>query len=103
MTARILGSNAASARTAVDLPVPRSPNASTPPTDGSTAAIMKESFMLSWPTIAENGNGEDIENSPLYARTAILRARLSRSCTRKDMSLFVDSWQVSSAVAAGSY
>ena len=91
----------ASARTAVDLPVPRSPKASTPPTDGSTAAIMKESFMLSWPTIAENGNGEDIENSPLNGLTRTLRACPSRPCLHADMSLLVNTWQVSSTVTAG--
>ena len=46
-TTRILGSSAASERTAVDLPVPRSPNTSTPPMLGSTAAIRIASFMSS--------------------------------------------------------
>ena len=36
-TAEISGSSAASARTAVDLPVPRSPNTKTPPIPGSIA------------------------------------------------------------------
>ena len=60
----ILGSTAASARTAVLLPVPRSPNTSTPPTDGSTAATSSASFISSWPTIAEKGNATGIERSP---------------------------------------
>ena len=47
---------AASARMAVVLPVPRSPSTSTPPMLASTAAICRESFMSSWPTMAENGN-----------------------------------------------
>ena len=42
------------------LPVPRSPNTSTPPTLGSTAAISSASFISSWPTIAENGNAAAI-------------------------------------------
>ena len=54
-TARIGGSKAASARIAVDLPVPRSPKTSTPPTLGSTAAIRSARFISSWPTIAEKG------------------------------------------------
>jgi hypothetical protein len=49
------GSSAASARTAVDLPVPRSPNTITPPIRASTAAISSARFISSWPTIAENG------------------------------------------------
>jgi hypothetical protein len=44
----------------VDLPVPRSPKTSTPPTPGSTAAIRIASFISSWPTMAEKGNGNDI-------------------------------------------
>jgi hypothetical protein len=51
------GSKAANALTAVDFPVPRSPKTNTPPTEGSTAAINIASFISSWPTIAENGNG----------------------------------------------
>jgi hypothetical protein len=51
----MVGNSAASARTAVDFPEPRSPKARTPPIRGSTAAIIKASFISSWPTIAENG------------------------------------------------
>ncbi len=54
-TARIGGSRAASARIAVDLPVPRSPKTSTPPTAGSTAAISSAWRISSWPTMAEKG------------------------------------------------
>jgi hypothetical protein len=43
------------ARTAVDFPVPRSPNTSTPPIAGSTAEQIKASFISSCATIAENG------------------------------------------------
>ncbi len=56
-TATIGGSRAASARTAVLLPVPRSPKTSTPPMPESTAAIRIASFISSWATMAENGNG----------------------------------------------
>jgi hypothetical protein len=49
------GSSAARPRTAVDFPVPRSPNTSTPPIAGSIAAIRIARFISSWPTIAENG------------------------------------------------
>jgi hypothetical protein len=52
------GNNAAMARMAVDLPVPRSPKAKTPPILGSTQAIRKASFISSWPTIAEKGKIE---------------------------------------------
>jgi hypothetical protein len=51
------GSSAASARTAVDLPVPRSPNSNTPPMVGSTAAITRARFISSCPTMDVNGNG----------------------------------------------
>lgn len=44
-----------------ELPVPRSPNTSTPPTVGSTAAIRIASFISSWPTTAENGNADAME------------------------------------------
>ena len=54
-SAFMLGSSAASARIAVDLPVPRSPKTRTPPTDGSTAAISSASFISSWATMAVNG------------------------------------------------
>jgi len=46
-TTRIGGSRLASARTAVDLPVPRSPNTITPPIRGSTAAISSAVFISS--------------------------------------------------------
>ena len=52
---RIGSSRAASALIVVDLPVPRSPNARTPPSPGSTAAIIKASLSASCPTMAENG------------------------------------------------
>ncbi len=52
---RIGGNSAARLRTAVDFPVPRSPNTRTPPTLGSTAAIKNAVFIASWPTIAEKG------------------------------------------------
>jgi hypothetical protein len=45
------------ARTAVDLPVPRRPQISTPPIDGLMAFSIKASRRFSWPTIALNGNG----------------------------------------------
>ena len=41
------GSKEANARTAVDLPVPRSPKISTPPTPASTAAIRTANFISS--------------------------------------------------------
>jgi hypothetical protein len=41
--------------TAVDLPVPRSPNTNTPPTVGSTAAISSASFISSCAAMADNG------------------------------------------------
>ena len=53
--ARSGGSSAASARTAVDLPVARSPKTMTPPMLGSMAAIRIASYMSSWPTIGEKG------------------------------------------------
>jgi hypothetical protein len=45
------------ARTAVDLPVPRRPQISTPPIDGLMAFSIMASRKFSWPTIALNGNG----------------------------------------------
>jgi hypothetical protein len=59
-TARILGNKAAKALTAVDLPVPRSPNTKTPPMLGSMAVSMMANFMSSWPTMAEKGKVKDI-------------------------------------------
>ena len=47
------GSSGASARTAVDFAVPRSPRTSTPPTSGETALTSSASRSASWPTIAE--------------------------------------------------
>ena len=49
------GSKAARARIAVDLPVPRSPSASTPPMLGSTAQRLSDRRSSSWPTIAVKG------------------------------------------------
>ena len=49
------GSNWASARAAVDLPVPFRPRTSTPPIDGSTAFRIRAVFMADCSTIAENG------------------------------------------------
>ena len=46
------GSSGASARTAVDFAVPRSPRTSTPPTSGATALTSSASISASWPTIA---------------------------------------------------
>jgi hypothetical protein len=57
----MVGSSAASARMAVDLPVPRSPNTSTPPILWSVAAIRIASFISSWATMAENGNATGIQ------------------------------------------
>src|SRR5437899_697749 len=50
------GSSRASARTAVDLPVPFSPRMRTPPIVGTTALRIRASFIDSWPTIAVKGN-----------------------------------------------
>ena len=50
------GSSLASARTAVDLPVPFSPRMSTPPIVGTIAFRIRASFIDSWPTIAVKGN-----------------------------------------------
>jgi hypothetical protein len=55
-----LGKSAANALTAVDLPVPRSPNTKTPPMLGSMAVSMMANFMSSWPTMAEKGKVKDI-------------------------------------------
>ena len=54
-TTAISGNSAARERTAVDLPVPRSPNTSTPPMLGSTAAIISARFISSCPTMALKG------------------------------------------------
>jgi hypothetical protein len=51
------GSSAASPRTAVDLPVPRSPKTRTPPMPGSMAVRIMACFISSWPTMAEKGKG----------------------------------------------
>jgi hypothetical protein len=51
------GSRPASARTAVDLPVPRSPKTRTPPIEGSIAVRIIARFISSWPTMAEKGKG----------------------------------------------
>ena len=63
-TTRMVGSNAASALTAVDFPVPRSPNTNTPPIVGSTAAMSSARFISSWPTMAENGKGRRMLERP---------------------------------------
>ena len=47
------GKRRASARTAVDFAVPRSPRTSTPPTSGATALTSSASRSACWPTIAE--------------------------------------------------
>ena len=49
------GSSGASARTAVDFAVPRSPRTSTPPTSGATALTSSASISASWPTMADSG------------------------------------------------
>ena len=54
-TTRTSGSSAASARAAVDLPVPRSPRMSTPPMRMSIALRIRARFMRSWPTMAVKG------------------------------------------------
>ena len=54
-TTSISGSNGASARTAVDFAVPRSPRTSTPPMRGSTAQASSASPSASCPTIAVKG------------------------------------------------
>jgi hypothetical protein len=66
-TARIGGSSAANPRTAVDFPVPRSPNTRTPPIPGSMAVRIMARFISSWPTMAENGKG------PVSVSLVILR------------------------------
>jgi hypothetical protein len=71
-TARIFGSKAAKARTAVDLPVPRSPNTKTPPMLGSMAVSMMANFMSSWPTMAEKGKVKDIKFT-IEVETALMR------------------------------
>mmetsp|Transcript_68769 Transcript_68769/g.222180 ORF Transcript_68769/g.222180 Transcript_68769/m.222180 type:complete len:206 (+) Transcript_68769:786-1403(+) len=50
------GSSRTNARTAVDLPVPRSPWIMTPPMTGSTKFSSSAVFISCWPTTAENGN-----------------------------------------------
>src|ERR1700694_187116 len=49
------GRSLASARTAVDLPVPFSPRMRTPPIVGTIAFKIRASFIDSWPTIAVKG------------------------------------------------
>src|SRR6056297_398515 len=56
-TTLIGGKRAAKARTAVDFPVPRSPNTRTPPIPGSIAVRIMARFICSWPTMAEKGKG----------------------------------------------
>jgi hypothetical protein len=65
-----LGSSAAKALTAVDLPVPRSPNTKTPPMLGSMAVSMMANFMSSWPTMAEKGKVKDIAFTILIKKWA---------------------------------
>mmetsp|Transcript_62792 Transcript_62792/g.120905 ORF Transcript_62792/g.120905 Transcript_62792/m.120905 type:complete len:280 (+) Transcript_62792:552-1391(+) len=55
-TVGMSGNSRTKARTAVDLPVPRSPWIKTPPMTGSIKFNMRASFMSSCPTTAENGN-----------------------------------------------
>ena len=54
-TTRCSGSRRARARTAVDLPVPRSPRISTPAMVGLMALATRASFIFSWPTMAVKG------------------------------------------------
>jgi hypothetical protein len=56
-TASMGGRRAARARTAVDLPVPRSPKTRTPPIIGSMAVRTIARRMSSWPTMAVKGKG----------------------------------------------
>src|SRR6185503_8089074 len=60
LTTDTLGSNAANARAAVDLAVPRSPRIKTPPMRVSTAFRMSARRMRSCPTIAVNGKIDGI-------------------------------------------
>src|SRR5262249_21704519 len=62
-TTEIRGRRSASARTAVDFPVPPCPMIKTPPINGSTTLRINASFISSWPTMAVNGNAFPI-NSP---------------------------------------
>ncbi|KAG0486458.1 hypothetical protein HPP92_008553 [Vanilla planifolia] len=55
MTTLISGRRSTSDRTAVDLPVPRSPIIITPPIFGSMTFSMRHSFISSCPTMAEKG------------------------------------------------
>ena len=60
------GKRSAKALMAVDFPVPLSPNTRTPPIFGSMAVRTNANFILSWPTIAENGKGVFIFIFPDY-------------------------------------
>mmetsp|Transcript_5287 Transcript_5287/g.10002 ORF Transcript_5287/g.10002 Transcript_5287/m.10002 type:complete len:223 (-) Transcript_5287:167-835(-) len=77
-TTSISGRISAIARTACDLPVPRSPIISTPPSAGSMMLSMRPSFMSSCPTILTNGNTGLLPRAASTAREALLRTASDR-------------------------
>src|SRR4029077_14045403 len=68
------GSSRASARTAVDLPVPFSPRIRTPPMVGTTAFRIRASFIESWPTIAVKGKTWRSKTTDMLSRIGGVRS-----------------------------
>src|SRR5215216_7091027 len=85
-----LGSNAANARAAVDLAVPRSPRIKTPPMRVSTAFKMSARRMRSCPTIAVNGKigGIDQLQSVIITRDSLIPKPVTEKLVRLLFSPF---------------
>src|SRR6266851_153860 len=79
------GRSLASARTAVDLPVPFSPRMRTPPIVGTMALRINASFIDSWPTIAVKG--KLWRSSFMLTRSRIGARRLGRDQLLDEVSL----------------
>ena len=76
LTTSIRGSRSTSARTVVDLPVPRSPMTMIPPMLGSMMFMIAANFISSWPMMAENGyTGRAVSASTSGSATARVATR----------------------------
>jgi hypothetical protein len=82
LAARTGGNSGASARTAVDFAVPRSPRTRTPPTSGETALISNACTSCCWPTIALSGNCPATVMRPRLPASSVSRSPNGRPGSR---------------------